>query len=415
MRTRRAIPALVLLALLYAGVAATSRAGAPRGARDDAPHGTRDGARDDMRDGARDEARGRLVPAHDGHVEELAIQFHREGAARFLPVFESLFGALAPDTRVWVGVADAEDRARFEEARAGWRGGARDVRYVTTGHAITSWARDRLAVLAPADGRVSILAPPAPMAGPEARVRDWLVPWALRRTLGERARIETAPFAFEGGDLIADESHVFVASPLFARNPDLAPSALVARVAGATGLDVVRIGDDAAPSPDHHIGMFLTPLGDGRVAYADVGAGLAAIGDAALLEVASGERVRVDRLAETRARFDRVREDLEASGLVPVPIPLVPTTERYVFLGYDNVLLDERATRGGGTRLHVLLPVYGVDALDEAAANAWRERADAVVHPIPVHDIFRLGGTVRCLVAPLVRRAPRRGALTRSR
>jgi len=50
------------------------------------------------------------------------------------------------------------------------------------------------------------------------------------------------------------------------------------------------------------------------------------------------------------------------------------------------------------------MPIYGVPALDGRATNVY-ESLGAVVHPIDVSRLFRLGGSVRCLVAPL-----RRGA-----
>jgi hypothetical protein len=379
---RRLAGPLVLLAALYLVLAGVDDSGC--GAPAPAP-----------------EAPLHIVPAHRGHIRELAIQFHREGAERFLPIFGAMFEALAEDTRVFVVVADEDDRRMFEAARSGWAAPGPRVRYVLTGHPITSWAHDRFGVLAPeGDGGsdvVHLLAPPKPMRGPEERARDWLVPWALRRELGARGRVTTAPFVFDGGDLIADEEHVFVASPIFARNPAVDAGALLRMVEANTGRRVVRIGGPGRESPEHHVGMFLTPLGGGRVAYGDVARGLEAIGGASEVSVA-GERLSVDASDETRRRFDRVREDLDAAGLEAVPLPLVPTTERFVYLGYDNVLLDERQDG-----LHVLVPVYGVPALDAAALRAWRDDLGAIPHPIPVAPIVRLGGTVQCLAATLTR------------
>jgi N-dimethylarginine dimethylaminohydrolase len=53
--------------------------------------------------------------------------------------------------------------------------------------------------------------------------------------------------------------------------------------------------------------------------------------------------------------------------------------------------------------LHVYMPSFGVP-LDDVAAQIWEE-AGAAVHPIPVAEVFRLGGSVRCLSAPLWRGA----------
>ncbi len=336
-----------------------------------------------------------LMPAAGGPIEELGVQFHRPGAERFLPVYRELFAALRPETHVRVAVADAEDERIFEAARRGWGPGPR-VSYVRVGRAITSWARDRLAVLETGRGSV-LLAPPRPMDGPEARVHDHLVPWALRRELAGRARIRTAPFRFDGGDLIADEARAYVATPLFARNPDRDPDDVARELEETLGLELVRIEGEV---PDHHIGMFVTPLGGGRVAYGDPDVALAALGlregEAATVEV-GGEPLALDLSPARLARFRNVRAALEAHGLEAVPVPILPAAGNYVFLSYDNVLLERRADG-----LHVVLPTYGVDALDRAAVEAW-EALGATVHPVRVDGVFRLGGSVRCLVAPLVR------------
>ena len=81
-----------------------------------------------------------------------------------------------------------------------------------------------------------------------------------------------------------------------------------------------------------------------------------------------------------------------------VRVPLLPGRQPYAFLSYNNVLLEVRSDG----RLHALVPTYDVPALDEAARAAW-EAANVVVHPIDVSGVFRMGGSVRCLSAPLQR------------
>lgn len=337
-----------------------------------------------------------LMPAAGGALTDLGIQFSRVDGQRFLAVYEQLFAALDPDTRVHVVVGDASDREAFEAARRSWAA-APEVTYTLADRPITSWMRDRLAVLGGSEHSPTLLAPPSPMAGPEARANDWWVPWVVADSdaLPGGATVRTSSFQFEGGDLISDGEHVFVAPPLWARNPDLDRDEVLARVAAETGLEVVPIGLHD-PVPDHHIGMFLTPLGQGRVAVADADLGLAAIGEADSL-VVGGEPLAIDRSAERRARFRQVATDLERAGFEVVPLPIVPAQQRYVMLSSNNALLEHR--QGA---LHVYMPAYDVDALDRAATQAWTD-AGAVVHPIDVTTVFRLGGSVRCLTAPLGR------------
>jgi len=342
--------------------------------------------------------------AAGGPIQELAIQFHRTGAELFASVYRQLFAAMDEGTQVHVIVSDEADRVLFERLRRAWLredGHGPGVRYVIVGRPITSWARDRLAVLDPgADGALTILAPPAPMTGVEARANDWLVPWALSEYLGDAASLERAIFRFEGGDLIADADHVYVATPLFERNPDVSAERVLAQLQITLGRPILRIGREGHPSPSHHIGMFVTPLGEGVVLYGDPEMGLALLRDRDALMVAGAPLV-IDRTAEARAPFAEVRDALTAAGLRTVALPLLVSDQAHVWLSYNNVFMERR--RDG--RLHVYMPTYDLPEFDLAARQVY-ESLGAVVHPIDVSHLFRLGGTVRCLVAPLRRLRP---------
>jgi hypothetical protein len=210
-----------------------------------------------------------------------------------------------------------------------------------------------------------------------------------------------AAYRFEGGDLIADRTRGYYATPLVARNAGVDPSALAARLQGDCGRPLLRLGATGAV-PDHHLCMVMTPLGRGRVAVGDPDLALAALRAAGALGpgdtvATGGGRVALDLRPETLARFRRLADELRAAGCRVVPVPLLPTREHYVYLGYNNVLAETRADG-----LHVLMPTLGVPALDGAAARAWTALG-ATVHPIDCGAIFRLGGTVRCLCEPLAR------------
>jgi hypothetical protein len=241
--------------------------------------------------------------------------------------------------------------------------------------------------------RTTILAPPSPHLGAAGRLGDYLVPWDLAGAEGVEVRV--APFEFEGGDLIADGSRVFVAAPLLGRNPSFErdPQRLVRLLERELGREIIDIGFDGTPVPDHHIGMFVTPLGDGRVVVGDPDLGLAVLPGG--LVMVGSRPVEADRREETLERFRNVRRVLELRGIEVIPIPIVPTREPYVFVSYNNSLLEER--RDG---VHVYMPTYGVGALDAAATAAF-ERAGARVHPLPAGRVFGMGGTVRCLAVPL--------------
>ncbi|MCO4743307.1 MAG: agmatine deiminase family protein [Proteobacteria bacterium] len=349
---------------------------------------------------------GHMMAAAGGPVTNLGMQFHRTGADVFLPVFGQIFSALSPSTTVQMVVADAEDQAMFEAAYRSWfpDGHGPSVQFAHTNRPITSWMRDRLAVLpATIDRPAVFLAPPAPMAGAGERVHDWTVPWTLADRLGSTAIARETLYQFEGGDLIADEHAAYVAAPLLGRNPDWSPADLVAALETDLGLPVIPIGFDGQPVPEHHIGMFVTPIGQGKVIVADPAAGLGLLNEEERrhgLEVGN-QPLQVDTSAALADRFDLVAETLSAQGLDVVRLPLVPSTTPWVWMSYNNVMLEHR-TDG----LHVFMPTYGVPKVDDAATAVWLAQG-AVVHPIDVSALFRYGGSVRCLVAPLSRKDAR--------
>jgi len=334
-----------------------------------------------------------LMPAASGALETLGVQFHRVGASRFLPVYGELLAALDPDTTVQVVVADDEDEAMFMAAWEDWfpDGDGPALRFAHTDRPITSWMRDRLAVLRDADDTI-LLAPRRPMEGPRTRSHDWTVPWTLGDALDLTVRVPD--FHFEGGDLIADDERIYIAAPLLGRNPSMTSAEVVAAVEVATGMDALLLDGRV---PNHHIGMFVTPLGDGRVAVGDPDLALS-VWDPGEAPMVGGLPLPLDRSEARLERFRNVIDQLEDAGVEVVRLPLLPATQDYVFLSYNNVMLE---TRDDGA-LHVYLPIYGVP-LDDAAIDVWTQQG-AVVHPIDVTSIFRLGGSVRCLTAPIARR-----------
>ncbi len=334
-----------------------------------------------------------LMPAAEGELTDLAIQFHRPGERLFLDVYGQLLQALDPSVTVHVVTADATDEQHFRAAYATWFPDADgpSLRFAHTDKPITSWMRDRLAVVGD-----HLLAPAAPMPGVQERVNDWTVPWTLGEHLDRPVAQST--WTFEGGDLISGPERAIVASPLFDRNPDVPEHELIALLERDLGRPVLALHD----TPTHHIGMFLTPIGAGRVAVADPTLGLQVLADAGLQpETVLAGGAPIGRVSdEDLARFTGVAQQLEAQGFDVVRLPVLPTTQDYAWITYNNVLAE---TRDG--RLHVYMPTYGVDALDEAGTHAW-QAAGAVVHPIDVEALFRLGGSVRCLTAPVGRQIP---------
>ncbi|MCC6993544.1 MAG: hypothetical protein IT370_02830 [Deltaproteobacteria bacterium] len=347
-----------------------------------------------------------------GGLERIAIHYAPAFDAVALPVWQRLLPALPPRLAVDVVVASREDFERFAALLPGW-GVASPARFrpVVTGGPVTTWARDRLAAIeTPAGPRV--LAPPrtaAPFAG---RQGDARAPAALAHAMGSEPSV--AEFVFEGGDLVSTPRWLFADINLVARN--------LGRVAGGRAVieaalrahfsqRLIWLGDEVGELPEHHIMMYMVPLGDAAdtVVVGDLRAGLAlrdagrgtGVGAAAAADAdaeATGPTL-VDDVDTWAARFDRAAELLRAQGFKVVRMPVLVLAGGGSYVTYTNALFDRDAA--GPV---VYLPTYGMPALDQAAARIYRGLG-LRVQPIDVSSIYQLEGSLGCLVAVLARAA----------
>jgi hypothetical protein len=153
-------------------------------------------------------------------------------------------------------------------------------------------------------------------------------------------------------------------------------------------------------APDHHVAMYLVPVGDRTVL----------VGDPRLAqeELAGSERESAEVAAylpggpafsaATMAAFDGVAEQCRAAGYRVVRIPVVPGSDGRTYLTYVNCIQDER----DGKRV-VYMPVYSfADSLNRQAAAVWAELGYEV-RPVECDSCARYFGTLHCLVNVLER------------
>jgi hypothetical protein len=232
------------------------------------------------------------------------------------------------------------------------------------------------------------------MEGP--RRNDERVPLVLGKAV-PGLRVVRLPFKFEGGDLIADKNAAYMAFTCLARNQpeceDDLPG-LLARVERGLGKTVVLLGKISSEVPGQHIGMYLTPLGEGVVSIADPD-----LGRSLLAKGPAEERARVDvETDEKRLEpFRNVRRFLEDRGIRVVPVPMLLTRTPLVYVTYNNAILE---TRDKGK--HIYMPVYDLPELDRAAASVY-ESEGWTVHPVRVSKVYRNRGSLRCLVGIVAR------------
>ena len=148
-------------------------------------------------------------------------------------------------------------------------------------------------------------------------------------------------------------------------------------------------------APDHHVGMYLMPVGHRTVL----------VGDPRLAEEAlarsPNEAASVaaflpggpDFTAATATRFEAVAERCRAAGYRVVRIPTAPGCDGRTYITYVNAILDEREGRRT-----VYMPKYTfAEGLNRAATTAW-ESLGYEVKPVECDGCARNYGTLHCLV-----------------
>lgn len=333
-----------------------------------------------------------VIADNGGAMAAVAMHFDPRVVAEVSETYQDLLRELPQAVRIHVIVEKSEDFEVFKKLLVDWSipVGERFQR-VVVGKRITTWSRDRYTLLH-GDDKPLLLIPPRPTEGNEARRNDWDAPFALAKAV-PGLDTKTAELMFEGGDFTATDTYIFATALLRERNQggDLYDEKKLRDwLRLNTGKTPIILGDSLNQVPEHHIGMFVTPIDDKRVFVGDPDLGLALFdssnSDASTLPFA------IDRREESLQKFRNIAVALEAHGFELIRLPLVPLADGLTYITYNNVLLE---TRLDG--LHAYLPQFDIPALDQAGRDAYAA-AGIVVHGIRVKKVYQYNGTVRCLV-----------------
>jgi hypothetical protein len=321
-------------------------------------------------------------------LSKIAIHYAPAADRVAANVWRQLFAVLPADVEVEVEVARAADFDRFMRLVP-----THPERFhpVVVGATITTWSRDRYAALVDDAGHGAILAPPQVEAPTPERAGDARSPFAISRALYHREP-KVADIVFEGGDLAATPDLVFADVNLGARNVghhEASRTAIEHELHLRFGQQLIWLGDALGDVPRHHIMMYMMPIDDHTVAVGDIKAGIALLGDTPLA---------LDDVNVEAARFDKAAELLAAKGFKVVRVPALVLAGAGSYVTYTNALFDVQ----GGHRV-VYMPTYALPALDAAGQKFW-EAQGFEVHPIDVSPIYRLNGSLGCLVNVLARK-----------
>jgi hypothetical protein len=331
-------------------------------------------------------------------LSRVAIHYAPVSDRVALGVWRQLFAVLPASVDVQVEVTQQADFDRLMKLlRASHTPNLDRMHPVIVGAPITTWSRDRYAALVTDSGAGEILAPPrieTPFVG---RAGDARSPGAISQALYHHdPRI--ANIVFEGGDLAATPHFVFADVNLQARNlgrTEADRPSIEHELHARFDQELVWLGDAVGDVPRHHIMMYMVPLDDHTIAVGDPRAGVAL-----LATEPAGAGLPLDDLETEAKRFDHAAEQLAARGFKIVRVPALVLAGAGSYVTYTNALFD----RHGSTRV-VYLPTYSLPALD-AAAKQFYEAQGFEVHPIDVTSIYRLNGSLGCLVNVLAREQP---------
>ena len=276
---------------------------------------------------------------------------------------------------------------------------------VYTGHDQTAWSRDRWVALAGTSAQSAAL--PVALLSPKGEMgADTWPPRAGDMRIGEDlARAFPAEFCarrsdlfFDGGDFLADGTVVFVTRALLERNLQHTVTTrahLTQAIAHDLALTPILLDD----GPQHHAGMFMMAAGPDRE---NPSRRVMLVADPALgkpLYAASAEADGAfsdgpDFSAAAQRRFDAVAKICVEQGYRVVRIPVVPAASGKMYITYVNVIIDRTPE---GRPLVYMSTFAGQEKLNAAGAAVWASLGYEV-RPIDCTSVWKLGGTLHCLV-----------------
>ena len=341
---------------------------------------------------------GPLLSDCDGAIRQLVIHYVDDAGEIVTPTYREFLRQLPAEVTVY---AVCPHERAFEDLAARVGPTACVLSPVILDHPITTWSRDRWLALGPARDQTMVLLCPREEDGASvwpARAGDQRVAADLAAALAPGVISRRSDLYFDGGDFMADSETVFVRPAVLLRNLQRTVETreeLIERLAAVLQRRVVLFDD----APDHHVGMYLMPVGEHTVLLGDPKmAERLLAGSQESSAVARHLPGGPDFTAATIARFEAVAEQCRSAGYRVVRIPVVPGVDGRTYVTYVNAILDQR-----DGRRTVYMPVFAcAETLNRAAADIWAELGYEV-RTVPCDACSRNFGTLHCLVNVLRR------------
>jgi hypothetical protein len=335
-----------------------------------------------------------LVSDADLALSAISVQYCGDFHNECIETLQDLLTGLPQEVTVRV-ITETMDEFLFLQDHLPQSAAPQRLHAVITGIPITPWSKDRFGTMT-ADGTPVLAIPRARTVAAGPRGNDEKIPALLCREL-KGINLTVLPFMFEGGDLLCDDETLYLPANMVARNEPLTDAGredLLAAIGITFGKKVVCIGTHPQEIPDHHIGMVLTPLGNGRLAVADPDLGLQLCQELNITDIAG---VAVETNSARYQPFRNIIQQLQDQHIEFVRVPMILTVLPRVYATYNNAIVEER----NGVR-RIFMPTYGVPELDQHAASLF-ERQGLQVIPVRVSNLFKHTGSLRCLVGIIQR------------
>jgi len=350
---------------------------------------------------------GAVVPDNHGTIDEITIHYDETLSAELVPFYRDLFASLGDDVHVKVLCAGREPMLQFADTWApAVTGRGRTLELINTGLEMTVWARDR--VVARQSRDLSMVLPSfVPIARydyDDSKLNEVDANLALA-ALNLAPPIMPTLVRLEGGNIVASRHHAFIGVNVLEENPEVGfeNGGLLRQLDAITGLSVVPVRADEDDVPWCHVDMYLTPIDDRTLLVADMNLGLTLMRlDSSAAEGPCGEEQEplINASTWVPEQLDEIAVRMGRLGFAVGRLPAFVDPAGAWMVTYNNVLIEER-----DGRKRVLMPVYGLPALDEVAARTYAAFGFEVA-TIDVTGLYDRGGALRCIVNVTRRRAP---------
>ncbi|MCB9851557.1 MAG: hypothetical protein H6819_00565 [Phycisphaerales bacterium] len=280
-----------------------------------------------------------------------------------------------------------------------------NIRLMPVDGPLLMWARDRyIATRRSASEALPVWLTPEPPPTFDAarRGNERGIPDAFNEIEPTCKRVDSS-LVLEGGNVVASQTIIYIGANVFRENASAGDTMRVrSLLEDLFAGKLIVVGDDGGNVPCDHVDMYLTAIDDNKVLLGSPALArkvIAAADEAS--KQALYERLYItpnmpppvgpDFTPQRIKLLDDIAARLTSEGVEVIRIPYADSRGGDFIVTYNNVLQESR----DGERI-VIMPVYGIPALDAAARGVY-ESLGMTVREVNVSTISHLVGAVRCM------------------